>query len=115
MQQYNVLRILRGQKGEPVTMQEIVCRMIDKMSNCSRILDKLVAKNWATRQPGKDDRRKVMVQITDEGLSILKKIDPEVKNLHKLYTGLSPEEAEMLNTLLDKMRADETEIEKKEK
>ncbi|MEO0403290.1 MAG: MarR family transcriptional regulator [Bacteroidota bacterium] len=115
MQQYNVLRILRGQKGSPITMQDVVCRMIDKMSNCSRILDKLVTKNWATREPGADDRRKVMVQITQKGLDLLDEIDTHVTELHKLYSGLTEKEAKTLNNLLDKMRADETEIEKKEK
>jgi DNA-binding MarR family transcriptional regulator len=104
MQQYNVLRILRGQYPNPVKMSDITERMLDKMSNASRLVDKLLAKHLVHRTESLSDRRAVDVVITDSGLGLLGEID-QYQDLweRKLHT-LSEEEANTLNHLLDKLR-----------
>lgn len=73
--QYNVLRILRGQKGHPIAVQSLAERMVDPSSNTSRIIDKLVDKGWADRQVCPSDRRRADVLITDSGLTLLAGLD----------------------------------------
>jgi DNA-binding MarR family transcriptional regulator len=102
--QYNVLRILRGQYPKPVTVNLLIERMLDKSSNASRIVDRLLAKNYVTRRVCKKDRRSVDVLITDKGLEMLKKIDSLQPGWRKDYETLSPAEAKKLNLLLDKLR-----------
>lgn len=104
MQQYNILRILRGQKGNAITMNDVTCRMIDKMSNTSRIVDKLVSKGWVDRNPGEKDRRQVMVNITASGLQLLDEMDQDVSTMNQDFANISEAEASQLNDLLDKMR-----------
>ena len=106
-QQYNVLRILRGQHPNPATVNAIIERMLDKMSNASRLVDKLLAKNLVVRQESKDDRRACDVIITEKGLEILKKIDDLRDKWEKKTNNLSPEENEKLSSLLDKLRGSE--------
>src|SRR6218665_3462003 len=74
-QQYNVLRILRGQYPSPITVNGIIERMLDKMSNASRLVDKLLTKELASRCDNKDDRRACDVRITQRGLDVLKEIN----------------------------------------
>lgn len=103
MQQYNVLRILRGQKGNPANLSTINERMISKMSNTSRLVDKLIAKRLVRRAICESNRRKVEIVITEEGLSALKKMDDVINKAECAITSkLKTEELETLNTLLNK-------------
>ena len=103
-QQYNVMRILRGQKGNPVTISGIQERMLDKSSNASRLIDKLVEKKLVDRVVCKSDRRQVDIMITAKGLALLKKIDVELAELESSYTNITEKEAEELSRILDKLR-----------
>jgi DNA-binding MarR family transcriptional regulator len=102
--QFNVLRILRGQHPSPATVNLLIERMLDKSSNASRIVDKLLKKNLVVRKVCKKDRRSVDVLITDKGLELLKQIDDKNKEWQKNYKSLNIEEARQLNYLLDKIR-----------
>jgi len=103
-QQFNILRILRGQYPKPATVNLLKERMIDKMSDASRIVDRLVQKGLVSRCTNKKDRRAVDIRISDEGLSVLSKIEIEFKSRDFLKNNLSDEEAGKLSDLLDKMR-----------
>jgi DNA-binding MarR family transcriptional regulator len=103
-QQFNVLRILRGQYPKPATVNLLKERMVDKMSDASRIVDRLVQKGLVSRCTNTKDRRAVDIRISDQGLDILSKIDIEFKTKDILKNHLSEEEAEMLSNLLDKVR-----------
>lgn len=106
-QQFNVLRILRGQKGNPANLSTIQERMVDRNSNVTRLIDKLIKKQLAKRQVCKANRRKIEIFITETGLEILKKLDPVNENSNKdLFKNFSTDEIETLNTLLDKLRND---------
>lgn len=105
MQQYNVLRILRGQHPNPATIKLIKERMLDKMSDASRIVEKLRAKKLVERTVCPDDRRNVDVIITHLGLELLRNIDlPEHLLENSLAHTLEEEEVKKLNHLLDKLR-----------
>jgi DNA-binding MarR family transcriptional regulator len=105
VEQFNVLRILRGQNGKPANMCLIQERMIAKTSNTTRIVDKLVAKDLVTREICLHNRRKMEVNITEKGLELLLKIDPKVDRFElDLLLNLSTTEAETLNQLLEKYR-----------
>lgn len=107
-QQFNVLRILRGQKGNPANLSTIQERMIDKSSNTTRLIDKLILKKFVKRQICKNNRRKIEVFITPEGLKLLEKLDPIIDNTNqKIVINLSSEELYQLNNLLDKLRTQE--------
>lgn len=104
-EQYNVLRILRGQKGNPANMCVIQDRMIAKTSNTTRLVDKLLLKEFVTRNVCPDNRRKIEVQITQKGLEVLSKLDPKViDHENVLSNNLDRAELEQLNTLLEKYR-----------
>lgn len=104
-EQYNVLRILRGQKGNPANMCVIQDRMIAKTSNTTRLVDKLLLKELVTRNVCPDNRRKIEVQITQKGLDVLSELDPKVdENEKELTNNLNTEELEQLNNLLEKYR-----------
>lgn len=107
IQQYNVLRILRGQNGNPIPLMSIAERMIDRMSNCSRIVERLRGKGLVDRRTCEHDRRAVDVVITDQGLQALLQIDPLVENMEEDFNHISQEEAQLLNDLLDKLRSKE--------
>lgn len=103
--QYNVLRILRGQDGNAMNLYEIQNRMIQKMSNVSRLIDKLVAKNLVTRDECPDNRRRVDITITEKGLGILEEVAPDINKYQEdIVNNLTAEEAKTLGHLLDKMR-----------
>ena len=104
MQQYNILRILRGQKGKSITMNDVSCRMIDRMSNTSRIIDKLVEKELVDRKQGTKDRRKVMVSIKAKGMDLLKSLDQPMIDMMNSYSNIEEKDARKLNELLDKLR-----------
>ncbi len=104
-EQYNVLRILRGQKGCPANMCLIQERMIAKNSNTTRLIDKLLLKELVTREVCPENRRKIEVQITEKGLDLLDELDPKVLENEKIFSNnLSKDELELLNTLLEKYR-----------
>ncbi|MEB0263653.1 MULTISPECIES: MarR family transcriptional regulator [unclassified Mucilaginibacter] len=103
-QQFNILRILRGQYPKPATVNLLKDRMIDKMSDASRIVDRLVQKGLVSRCTNSRDRRAVDIRISDEGLEILKKMDASFKIKDLFKQNLSEEEAGQLSDLLDKMR-----------
>jgi DNA-binding MarR family transcriptional regulator len=102
--QFNILRILRGQKGQPMSVSALIERMLDKNSNASRIVDKLEEKKWVLRKVCPNDRRQVEVTITQEGLQLLKQLDAPVNGLENLVKGISLEEAVLVNQLLEKIR-----------
>lgn len=106
LQQYNVLRILRGQHPNPVKVSDITERMLDKMSNASRLVDKLLAKNLVQRSECPTDRRAVDIVITDAGLALLKKLDAvqDTWTAH-IHERMSEEDATQLSLLLDKIRS----------
>lgn len=105
LQQYNVLRILKGQYPNPTTVLSITERMLDKMSNASRLVDKLLEKGYVERTPCEDDRRKVDIIITEKGLELLSELNDVILNIEaQLSNGLSDNELEMINSVLDKVR-----------
>ncbi|SDF38760.1 DNA-binding transcriptional regulator, MarR family [Mucilaginibacter pineti] len=103
-QQFNILRILRGQYPKPATINLLKERMVDKMSDASRIVDRLIQKELVSRCTNNKDRRAVDIRISDTGLQILAKIDEEFKTREILKNNLTEEEAEKLSDLLDKLR-----------
>lgn len=104
-EQFNVLRILRGQKGNPANMFVIQERMLAKTSNTTRLVDKLLLKSFVTRKVCPENRRKIEVSITTKGLDLLTELDPKVvEHEHYFSKNLSPEELEQLNLLLEKYR-----------
>lgn len=105
-EQFNVLRILRGQKGVPASLSCVQERMICKMSNTTRLVDKLIAKDMVQRSICENNRRKVDIVITQKGLDILKQLDAPMKALNdSVIENLSTQETETLNELLDKIRS----------
>ena len=104
LQQFNVLRILRGQKGSPSNLSTVQEKMINRMSNTTRIIDKLVKKNYVSRSICEENRRKIELLITPKGLKILGKIDLIFeKEESKLTDKLSPEEHDEILTLFNKI------------
>ncbi|RZL34425.1 MAG: MarR family transcriptional regulator [Pedobacter sp.] len=103
-QQYNVLRILRGQYPSPATVNLIKTRILDKMSDTSRIVDRLIQKGYVDKSINNYDKRAVDIIISDKGLTLLKKMDKEVDFSSFIAPNLTEAEAEQLNILLDKMR-----------
>ena len=104
IQQFNVLRILRGQYPGPATINLLKERMLDKMSDASRIVERLVQKGMVTRCVNQKDRRAVDIVINEKGLELLKKLDPVITPIDVLKSNLTEEEAKQLNILLDKLR-----------
>jgi len=102
--QYNILRILRGQKGNPASVSLLQERMLDKMSDTSRLVDRLKNKRLVDRVICPNDRRKVEVTITSQGLELLLKIDEQEHLFEDALKNLTVEESETLNALLDKAR-----------
>jgi DNA-binding MarR family transcriptional regulator len=100
-QQYNILRILKG-AGEPLNVQTIKDRMLERSPNATRLMDKLCAKNYIERLPSEHDRRVVKIAITKTGLGLLESIPMDLNR--ELLKNLNEKEAEQLSNLLDKMR-----------
>ena len=104
-EQFNVLRILRGQKGKPANMSMIQERMIAKTSNTTRLVDKLLLKELVLREVCPNNRRKMEITITEKGLELLLQLDPLVEAHERAFSkNLSVEELELLNELLEKFR-----------
>nr|WP_321236089.1 MarR family transcriptional regulator [uncultured Psychroserpens sp.] len=106
-EQYNVLRILRGQKGNPANLSTIQERMLNKMSNTTRLIDKLLKKDLVTRQTCMSNRRKIEIYITKKGQELLTTLDKKVEaNNIEITKSLNDSELKTLNNLLDKLRTD---------
>lgn len=103
-QQFNILRILRGQYPNPATVNLLKDRMIDKMCDASRIVDRLVQKKLVTRCTNSKDRRAVDIRVSEDGLKVLSMIDEQIKMGDILNDNITEEEAAVLCTLLDKLR-----------
>ena len=103
-QQYNVLRILRGRRPQPATINLLRERMLDKMSDASRIVDRLVTKGLAARGINGDDRRAVDITITKKGLDVLKSLESAMNSEDIFGGALTQEEADRLSFILDKLR-----------
>lgn len=104
MQQYNVMRILRGQKGQPIGVNSLADRMIDQTSNASRLVEKLRQKGLVVREVCKNDRRQAEVSITEKGLELLSAIDNQLPGFYGAFNALSEDDANQLNLLLDRLR-----------
>jgi DNA-binding MarR family transcriptional regulator len=103
-QQFNILRILRG-AGEPLSTLQIRQRMLDKMSDTSRIVDRMLRKELVRKTVCKSDRRLVDIVITEKGKKILEKLDACNDQMDSVFKKLSVIEAKKLNQLLDKIRS----------
>jgi DNA-binding MarR family transcriptional regulator len=99
-----VLRILRGQHPNAISIGVIRERMLDKMSDASRVVSRLIAKNLVEKQIGSTDKRLVDVRITEIGLTLLTEIDKEIAFTDHILSNLSEQDAQLLNSLLDKIR-----------
>jgi len=103
-QQFNILRILRGQRGKPSSLKTIQKRMVHLMSNTTRLVDKLILKDFVSREICKHNRRKIDIFITDKGLKFLDEINPIIDKSEELMTtNLSEEEKNILTKLLNKI------------
>lgn len=103
-QQYNILRILRGQHPKPASVNLLIDRMMDKMSNASRLVEKLRLKGYVERRECEKDRRQADVVVTQAGLDLLEKIDKAMVAFEKRFDHLSEAESAQVNQLLDKLR-----------
>ena len=106
-QQFNILRILRG-AGQPISTLQIRQRMLDKMSDTSRIVDRLIKKGLVKKTTCREDRRLVDILLTDKGKKLVLSIDELNDELDSVFKYLSEEDARQLNFLLDKIRTIET-------
>ena len=105
-QQFNILRILRG-AGKPISTLQIRQRMLDKMSDTSRIVDRLLKKGLVQKVVCEGDRRLVDVTISESGLELLERLDAHQDDMDSVFKNLDEEQAITLNILLDKIRSSE--------
>lgn len=103
-QQFNILRILRGSHPQPLSTLQIRERMLDKMSDTSRIVDRLVTKQLVKKRICEQDKRLVDVTITEKGQKLLSELDAQDDHMQNIMANLTDKEAETLSTLLDKLR-----------
>lgn len=104
-QQFNVLRILRGQHGKPLNLFTIQERMLNRMSNATRLVEKLRLKGLVTRELCEQNRRKVEIAITKKGIELLDSLDPLMKQLEEdTFKSLTEAEAQHLSDILDRVR-----------
>lgn len=103
-EQFNVMRILKGKHPQPMCVKDIAGRMIEKNSNVPRILDRLVLKKLADRQPNADDKRETLISLTEKGLTLLETSNDMIDKVDNDLLGITIEEAEQLNELLEKFR-----------
>lgn len=104
MQQYNVLRILRGRYPEVCSASDVKEVMLDKSPDLTRLLDRLVIKKLITRKVCGENRRRVDLQITDNGLELLERMEPDVRSASDFSKNITQAEARQLSALLDKLR-----------
>jgi len=103
-EQFNILRILRGQYPKPATVKLLIERMLNKSSNASRLVEKLRLKGLVERKEVPNNRREVDVVITQKGLDLLTTLDKEEQSREKNFKHLNPDELKELNRLLDAFR-----------
>jgi MarR family transcriptional regulator, 2-MHQ and catechol-resistance regulon repressor len=103
-QQYNILRILRGSFPQPLSTLQIRERMLDRMSDTSRIVDRLVAKQLVKKVVCTKDRRLVDVTITEKGQNLLKRLDGQINSMDSILSNITEKEAQTISNLLDKLR-----------
>lgn len=103
-QQFNILRILRGSHPQPLSTLQIRERMLEKMSDTSRIVDRLITKGLVKKVVCKKDRRLVDVGISDKGRKMLERLDERQDEIDNILGNLSEKEANILSELLDKVR-----------
>ena len=104
LQQFNVLRILRGRKGIPANLQTVQKRMIHKMSNTTRLVDKLILKKLVVRKTCKENRRKIEITITEKGLDVLSNLDTKIQKTEAtILKPLNLEEQKTLRNLINKI------------
>lgn len=104
LEQFNVLRILRGSHPEQLCVKDIGSRIIEKSSNVPRILDRLVLKKLARRTTSKEDKRETLISITEKGLELLAQATAKVDAVRERMLGITEEDAAALSELLEKMR-----------
>lgn len=104
LQQHNVLAILRGQHPDPVCFGDIQERMVDRNSNVTRLVDKLIDKGFVTRGICPDNRRMIEVRLTSKGIELLVQVDMKLPELYTRFHNLSHQEAVLVSNLLDKLR-----------
>lgn len=104
-EQYNVLRILRGSYPKPLMLGSVTCRMVDKSSNATRLVEKLRQKGYVKRELCETNRRQVDILITEKGLALLTRIDNEAEEWLDTLKGITKAEAQELNRILDKLRS----------
>ncbi|HRN57884.1 MAG TPA: MarR family transcriptional regulator, partial [Agriterribacter sp.] len=103
-QQFNILRILRGAYPKPISTMQIRERMLDKMSDTSRIVDRLTGKGLANKKTCLSDKRLVDIAITPKGMAVLERLDQRNEEMDALLCALQEPEVQLLNQLLDKIR-----------
>lgn len=103
-EQFNVLRILRGSHPSPMRLADITERMIDRNSNCTRLVEKLRQKGLVNRDLCQNNRRQVDISLTSKGVELLKKIDTQEKDWLGQLRNITKTEAQELNRILDKLR-----------
>jgi DNA-binding MarR family transcriptional regulator len=104
-EQFNVLRILRGSHPKKMMLADITCRMLDKNSNATRLVEKLRQKGLVNREICENNRRQVDISITEKGLTVLKQLDVDQSEWLATLKNISSDEAQELNRILDKLRA----------
>lgn len=105
MQQYNILRILRGQHPNPATNSLVKERMLDKNSDVTRIIDRMIRDGLVSRVNCEADRRRVDITITELGLKKLSRLDQQALVMDEIGNGVTEEEAVIFNDMLDKLRS----------
>ena len=103
-QQFNILRILRGSYPQPLSTLQIRERMLDKMSDSSRIVDRLITKGLVKKGSCKEDRRLVDIMISEKGKKLLERLDARQDDMDNIIGNLTKKEAALLSDLLDKIR-----------
>ena len=105
-QQYNVMRILRGRYPGAASVNEIKDRMLDRMSDCSRLVDRLTAKGLIQKTHCATDKRSVDITITGDGLDLLERMEPAISEAEAIFATFSPGEVNRFNDMLDRIRQD---------
>lgn len=114
LEQYNILRILKGKYPQTMCIKDIAERIIEKSSNVPRIINRLIMKKLVKRSVSKEDKRESLITLTEKGIAILAETTVQINSLATQIIGLTNEEAAQLNSLLEKMRkADLTETDQK--
>lgn len=103
-QQYNILRILRGAFPEGHSIQDIKCRMLDRNSDVSRLVDRLLKQDLVTREEDSQNRRKVIVKITETGLKLLEDLQPMIDEMNRFFSQIPEEQLAEVNAVLDQIR-----------